>query len=181
MSREVLLAQSVDYVSRHGVADLSLRRLGEAIGSSHRMLIYHFGSRDGLLVAITAVVVQRQHEALAKDLADGGDNLVAAVRRIWARLGASHLVDNERLTFELYGRALRGDPAVALILTGLFDAWIEPMYVRLTGAGAQHWLTRDDVRLCLAVLRGLLLDRLATGDVRATTQALETFLDQYRV
>src|SRR3982751_576466 len=70
MSREELLTAAVDHCCEHGLADLSLRRLGTSIGSSHRMLIYHFGSRDGLVTAIVREVQERQREALAADLAE---------------------------------------------------------------------------------------------------------------
>jgi AcrR family transcriptional regulator len=45
----------VDYAPSAGIADLSQRQLAAAISTSHRMLIYHFGSREGLLVAVTLV------------------------------------------------------------------------------------------------------------------------------
>ena len=51
-ARERLLAAAVDQAMRGGIADLSLRELAAAIGTSHRMLLYHFGSREGLLVAV---------------------------------------------------------------------------------------------------------------------------------
>ncbi len=50
--RDRLLAAAVEQAMRGGIADLSLRELAAAIGTSHRMLLYHFGSREGLLVAV---------------------------------------------------------------------------------------------------------------------------------
>jgi AcrR family transcriptional regulator len=46
-----------------GIADLSLRQLAAAIGTSHRMLLYHFGSREGLLAAVTRAVEEQQQPA----------------------------------------------------------------------------------------------------------------------
>jgi AcrR family transcriptional regulator len=43
-----------------GIADLSLRELAAAIGTSHRRLLYHFGSREGLLVAIARAVEEAE-------------------------------------------------------------------------------------------------------------------------
>lgn len=54
--RERLLAAAVEHVAAHGVGDLSLRRLAAALGTSHRMLVYHFGSREGLLVEVVREV-----------------------------------------------------------------------------------------------------------------------------
>ena len=51
-ARDRLLAAAVSHALSGGIADLSLRELAAAIGTSHRMLIYHFGSRQGLLAAV---------------------------------------------------------------------------------------------------------------------------------
>jgi AcrR family transcriptional regulator len=171
-SRERLLAAAVDYVAEAGLAGLSLRRIGEAIGSSHRMLLYHFGSRDGLLVAIVAEVEQRQRDALAQDLDAASGDAAAATRRMWARLSSPDLAPNERLFFELYGRALGGDPGAAPILVGVVDGWIDAIQAQPRAAG----MSRAEIRLGLAVIRGLLLDLLATGDRDGVTAALEAFL-----
>jgi AcrR family transcriptional regulator len=181
MSREELLTAAVDHCAENGLGDLSLRRLGTAIGSSHRMLIYHFGSRDGLLTAIVREVEQRQRQALAADLAELAGDPVAAARRMWRRLSGPELAATERLFYELYGRALAGDPGAAPLLDDIVRGWVEPLVKELSRGSGAYWLTRHDVRLGLAVMRGLLLDVLATGDVEETTEALETFLDRYRV
>ena len=51
-TRARLLDAAVDYALAHGIAEVSLRQLAGALGTSHRMLIHHFGSREGLLVAV---------------------------------------------------------------------------------------------------------------------------------
>ena len=56
--REELLDQVTDHVLEHGLIGLTLRPLAAAIGTSDRMLIYHFGSRDGLVSAVVALNVQ---------------------------------------------------------------------------------------------------------------------------
>ena len=63
-ARERLLAAAVDHALDTGIADLSLRQLAAAIGTSHRMLIYHFGSREGLLAAVTQAVEEQQRAAM---------------------------------------------------------------------------------------------------------------------
>ena len=63
-ARERLLAAAVRHALDAGIADLSLRQLAAAIGTSHRMLLYHFGSREGLLVAVTQAVEEQQRAAL---------------------------------------------------------------------------------------------------------------------
>ena len=50
--RDALLAACTDHVLAEGLIGLSLRPLAKAVGTSDRMLIYHFGSRAGLVAAI---------------------------------------------------------------------------------------------------------------------------------
>lgn len=47
-ARQRLLDAAIEYTAEHGISDLSLRSLAAAPGTSHRMLIFHFGSREGL-------------------------------------------------------------------------------------------------------------------------------------
>ena len=54
--RERLLDAAIEHFGRHGIGDTSLRGIAEAVGTSHRMLIYHFGSREGLLAEVTREV-----------------------------------------------------------------------------------------------------------------------------
>ena len=58
--RDRLLVAAVEQAMRGGIADLGLRELAAAIGTSHRRLLYHFGSREGLLVAIARAVEEAE-------------------------------------------------------------------------------------------------------------------------
>jgi len=170
-ARDRLLAAAVDHALDAGIADLSLRQLAAAIGSSHRMLIYHFGSREGLLVAVTRAVEERERAAL---LASG--TTLQDARQSWQRFSDPRLWPQERLFFELYAYALRGRPGTAGFLDGVVESWVAPVADALVKAGADERTARADARLGLAVVRGLLLDLLATGDRAGTTEAYERFL-----
>ena len=54
--RDRLLTAVSEYVASHGLSDFSLREVAAAIGTSHRMLLYHFGSKELLLVEIVRAV-----------------------------------------------------------------------------------------------------------------------------
>ena len=64
-ARERLLDAVIAHFTAEGLADQSLRRIAEAVGSSHRMLLYHFGSKDGLLLEVVREVEARTQERLA--------------------------------------------------------------------------------------------------------------------
>ncbi len=140
------------------------------------MLIYHFGSKDGLLVEVVRTVEARQRQALADLGATSVDRPDQLVRRVWTRLADPAMWPLERLFFELYGQALHGHPALAPLLDGIVESWLEPA----TELGRQMGLSgreaRDQARLGLAVTRGLLLDLLATGDRRGVDRAMNRYV-----
>ena len=171
-ARENLLAAAVRHALDGGIADLSLRQIAAAIGTSHRMLIYHFGSREGLLVAVTQAVEEQQRAALLEPGATTQD-----ARHAWERLSDPSLWPQERLFFELYAYALRGRPGTEGFLDGIVESWVAPIAAALVEAGAGEPTARADARLSVAVVRGLLLDLLATGDRAGVDEAYERFLE----
>src|SRR4051794_2252029 len=169
-TRARLLAAAMDHVAQHGVADLTLRGLAQALGTSHRMLIYHFGSREGLLVEVIKAVEEQQRVALEQMLAeDEGLSPAETMRRMWRRFADPSLWPNERLFFEVYAQALRGSPHALPLLDGIVENWVEPA-MRLGMSPAE-------ARLGVAVTRGLLLDLLATGDREAVDAAMERYIE----
>ena len=56
---DLVLDAVIEHFIAEGLADQSLRRIAEAVGSSHRMLLYHFGSKDGLLLVVGREVEAR--------------------------------------------------------------------------------------------------------------------------
>ena len=45
-NRQALLADLAEHVLKNGLNNASLRPMAKAAGTSDRMLIYHFGSKD---------------------------------------------------------------------------------------------------------------------------------------
>ena len=177
-SKRALLLAAVDHVARNGIRDQSLRQIAAALGTSHRMLIYHFGSRDGLLVEVVRAVEEQQRQALAELEAsvDAGRSPADVMRLFWRRLADPALFPHERLFFEIYSRALHGEPDAVPVLDGIVDAWIQPTMVLLGRLGLPAREAEAHARLGVAVARGLLLDLLATGDRAAVDDAMEQFI-----
>jgi AcrR family transcriptional regulator len=79
--REDLLEKVTDHVLEHGLIGLSLRPVAAAVGTSDRMLIYHFGSRDAL---VSAVVARATERAVGKvESLPGTTTVRAGVNRLW--------------------------------------------------------------------------------------------------
>ena len=174
--RERLLAGAIEHVSQHGVGEISLRQLAAALGTSHRMLLYHFGSREALLIEVIRTVEEQQRAALAQILEEEADAPPQEImRRMWARVADPVLWPNERLFFEVYAQALQGSPHALPLLDGIVDAWVDPL-ARLVAPGKPEAEARAQARLGVAVVRGLLLDLLATGDREAVDAAMERYI-----
>src|SRR6478735_3632174 len=172
--RERLLNAAIDHIAERGISDLSLRELAAAIGSSHRMLIHHFGGREGLLVAVVQAVEQRQRDLLERVIPDPTASPGDAMRAWWKHISDPGLWPNERLFFEIYGQALQGRPGTVELLDGIIDAWLEPSATILTQLGFPDG--EAAARLGIAVTRGLLLDLLATGEREKVDAAMEVHI-----
>ena len=178
-ARDRLLDAVVDHVAAHGVGDLSLRALAAEIGTSHRMLIYHFGSKQGLLAAVVQRVEDDQRAVL--DALASADALPAreALDLFWAGLADPAMHDRERLFFEVVAQALQGRPGTESLRATLVEPWLDTVAAHGIRAGLSPDVARAQARLGMAVTRGLLLDLLATGDRDGVDAAWTTFADTF--
>jgi AcrR family transcriptional regulator len=174
--KQQLLERALGYLAEHGIGDISLRELATALGTSHRMLIYHFGSKEGLFVAIVREAENRQRRLLASSFGTEDLDLADLARRTWRQLRAPELAPLMGLFFELYVQALQGRDYAQPILAGFPDSWVEPMLPALIARGLTESQARAETRLGIAVIRGLLLDVLATGDVAGADAAHEAYV-----
>jgi AcrR family transcriptional regulator len=177
--RQRLLDAAIDYVAANGLSDVSLRSLAAALGTSHRMLIFHFGSKEGLWVAIIQTVEERQRELLGQVLPDPEQPIREAMRSWWKHISDPALWPNERLFFEIYGQALQGRPHTVELLDGIVEDWLGPATEINVALGIPRDLARAHARVGVAVTRGLLLDLLATRDVAGVDAAMDAFIDVY--
>jgi len=171
-----LLEAAYRYALAHGLADLSLRPLAAAIGSSPRVLLYLFGSKDGLVRDLLARARVDELDLLDRLHRPGADHpagLDVVAERIWSWLAAEEHRALLTLWVEGYARSLI-DPAGpwADFARTTVEDWLivlaeaQPAVDRDT---ADAWAQRTAV---LALLRGALLDLLASGDVDRTTAAV---------
>jgi AcrR family transcriptional regulator len=170
-ARQRLLDAAVDHVTEHGLSDLSLRTLAAELGTSHRMLIHHFGSKDGLWSAIVDEVERRQQAMLVSSEDATADSLEDGLLRWWEHISDPSMWPSERLFFEVYGRALQGhgDPS---LLERSVTPWVEPAARQAEQLGVPTEDAEALARLGVAITRGLLLDLLATGDREGVDRAM---------
>ena len=112
--------------SAAGIGDRSLRDIAAAVGTSHRMLIHHFGSREGLLTEVVRTVEANQRASSRRStcrptraMARCGSG--SAIRGCGPRSGCSSSATP--------GRAAARSPTRAA--AGLVDDWLD----RASGRG----------------------------------------------
>jgi AcrR family transcriptional regulator len=170
--RRELLELTFRYVAQNGLSELTLRPLAAAIGSSPRVLLYLFGSKDGLVREVLGLARERELEFMA-DVGQQAEGATDALRRLWDWLDDSGHAPVLRLWVESYARSLNGGEPWAGFAAQTVTDWLAILRPLLDRPGESG---RADATLTLAVLRGLLLDVLATGDNDRVRAALDRFL-----
>jgi AcrR family transcriptional regulator len=171
MKRQELLAAVIADLAHEGLRDRSLRDIAAAVGTSHRMLIHHFGSRHGLLTAVVEAIEEDQKRFM--ESLDGRSGDIQAA--MWQRLRDPQLWPAERLFFECYARALHGEEPFDRLLPGTVDDWVERTVALDATPNTSPALARAQARVGLAVFRGLLLDLVGTGDQAGVDAAFEVY------
>jgi AcrR family transcriptional regulator len=180
--RDEVLELAYRHVLAGGIGAMSLRPLARAVGSSPRVLLFLFGSKDGLVRALLARARADELELLDRLRSAGDDrDLPAVADAVWAWLAAPEHRPLLRLWAEGYALSLV-EPAGPWegFARATVEDWLallaaaQPPRVRDTAAGvAERTLT-------LSVLRGALLDLLATDDHERTSSAVQHHLDVLR-
>jgi AcrR family transcriptional regulator len=176
--QDELTERAYSYVLAHGFAELSLRPLAKAIESSPRVLLFLFGSKDGLIRAILSRARTDELALLDQlDLDGQAEDLAAMVRATWGWLVAEAHRPLLILWLEVYARSLTDpDGPWAGFARQTIEDWLTVL------AAGQPRRRRTSARgvaertLALAVVRGALLDLLATGDTERTTAAVGAYI-----
>jgi AcrR family transcriptional regulator len=162
VSRQSLLTDAVEHFAKNGIGDASLRSIATSIGTSHRMLIYHFGSREGLLAEVVRTVEQQQRDLLAT-LSQTDRPIAEQADEFWRRVTEAALIYGP-LFFELSAHAMQNLPHTEALKGDLISVWLPPLIDLCVRAGIPPEEAPAYARLGLAASRGLLFDLLLTGD-----------------
>lgn len=166
-----LLELAYAYVLEHGISDLSLRPLAAAIGSSPRVLLFLFGSKEEL---VRRLLARAREDELSWLRDHDPSDLGGTLGLVWAWLSDPDHAGLLRLWTEAYARSLTdpsgpwGDFARTTVEDWLrLLASAQPPALRRTARG------RDQRTAALAILRGAMLDLLATGDRHRVDRAVD--------
>ena len=169
--RKRLLDLAIEHFGRNGIGDTSLRGIAAAVGTSHRMLLYHFGSREGLLAEVTREVEARQRSVMMTTYDTDLPPLEAAAQYWEANVEAA--LRYGPLFFELSAHAMQGKEHAAALREELIAAWLPSVSGLCRAIGIPDAQAETHARLALGAARGLLLDLLVSGQREEVAEAAD--------
>jgi AcrR family transcriptional regulator len=173
--RAELLERITDYVAANGLSELQLRPLAKAVGSSPRVLLYYFTSKEELVVEVLKVAGQRQRELFAT-LPRSDESYGDTLRAAWRVMSAPQNEALFRLYFECYGLALQDRTRFPGLLERAISVWLDFLTPSLLCNGYTKTDARAIASVMLAGVRGFLLDLCTTGDRKRLNRAVELWI-----
>lgn len=181
--RNELVAAATAWVLEHGLGGLSLRPLAKAIGSSDRMLMYYFGSRDGLVAAISEFAGQQLVAAMpAVDPAQPPRSAKVWLDGAWGLFSDDAIRPAMQLLFELDALAARAPGPARDAAAAVTARWLTVVDDALTALGVPARLRRELTPVVAAAMVGLALEHLVveTSSGPAALRALARIIDDAR-
>lgn len=172
-----LLDAVLAYLVSHGVADVSLRPLARAVGSSPRVLLYYFGSKEALIDRALARLREKQRAAYAGMKLAAAANPREACRAIWRNLSAPASEPLFRMFFQAYSMGLQDPERFREFLHSAIEDWLEFLAAPLIARGRSSAMARAYATVVLAGFRGFVLDYSASKDRARLDAAVELWLD----
>ena len=179
--RERLLRLVAGHVVENGVATLTLRGAGRAVGSNNRMLLYYFGSKEALVGEVLQTVGQEffpTFERAWSQVESGDRSLVEDLQRVWEAISDPANLPFLRLFFEVFGLAAR-EGALYSGLMGDIGDWHRPAVARLCRAGVPGPVAERRAVELIALWRGLQMTLIITQDPAAVAAVAEQALQAF--
>ena len=163
--RRELLEKLLDHALAHGLSDSSLRAGAASAGTSARMLIYHFESREKMIVELLDFARTEQEATLRGAVQElGSGQIKEKLTRIWHTLSSKRFEGHARLFYEAFGRGIQGKSEYAVVLKGTVTFLGELLESIMVSEGLPRQQARITATLVSGSMRGLVMDLLSTND-----------------
>ncbi|GAB3302022.1 TetR/AcrR family transcriptional regulator [Parasphingorhabdus pacifica] len=172
--RAELLRQAVDHLATHGIADMSLSPMAEQLGTSKRMLLYYFGSRDNLIAE--AIAASRPDLGNLFNGVHDTESLRTAALTLWEVITRGRQQRPIRILFQVLSLAPTQPDRYASVAAEAVNAMVDPLVPVYRDLGFDDLDARAHASLLISGLRGLCLDRLVTGDIPRIEAAARTLI-----
>jgi AcrR family transcriptional regulator len=171
--RGELLERVADHLLAQGIARFSLRSAAELVGTSARMLVHHFGSKEQLLSEALSLVRTRQLELVANARTKPVAMFDQVFHDAWRILAGAEYRSYFLLNHELIALALREPRRYRAFLKSTTEEWRSGLSGALLAQGCSPEEASALSTMYLATLRGVLLDLAVTGDAFRVEKAIE--------
>ena len=163
----------VQYLIKHGLNGLSLRPLAKALGCTPRVLLYHFGSKEKMIVEVLAQIRRGQRVDYSRI---EETSFIEDYLTVWKRMSAPDSEPLFRLFFEAYGIALRRPRLYKAFLHHTIEDWLQAITAELESERYRCKQARAVATIVLAGLRGFILDFCTTHDRKRLDESVELWL-----
>ena len=173
--RTALAEAATDHALEHGLIGLSLRPLAAAVGTSDRMLLYHFDDKDD----VVATVLRASNDRSITDIRriPPSRDLRRAVLDLWAATTSGQLARCQRLYVEAAALGLLGREPYVTVVREANERWVGAVADHLVAAGADRRRVRRAVTLLDATFMGLQLDLPLAPDQSERRRAVRDLAD----
>src|SRR5262249_29207259 len=169
--RVQLRSAALEYLLEHGIANASLRPMAAALGTSARILMFHFKSKEGLLQEVLEEL-QARLQASFVAMTRSGRRGVPPIKRFWLWATRAENYPYLRLMYEAQIVAIQNPAVYGRYLKKSSADW---QAISLQ-AMSESVRSGPMATLCIAVFDGLMLELMSTGNRRSTTRALDQFI-----
>lgn len=177
--RDEIIERVTDWAWEHGLVGLSLRPVAAALGTSDRMLLYHLGSKEQLIVEVIRCSSERSTAEL-RALPPSASPYDAVLDQ-WRLRTSERQAQCERLYVEASTLGLFGQEPYASEVAAVNEVWLEAMRTHLVSSGVPEERSRDIAELVEAAFMGFELDRPLAGEQPAglpvLAQAVQALAD----
>lgn len=180
--RRDLLDRIRDYLLQNGLADLSLRPLARALGTSDRMLLYYFGTKERMVAEALAAYERRpllRTRGLLNAVGSPTDpeGLRRFMEELWQKFSAPDVRATLPLYLEIMSAGVLHPDRYGPVMRDIITEWTDLLTSVLRDLGLDQDRARTQATVLTDAFLGLLMAPLADGDWDRAGKAFQALLD----
>jgi AcrR family transcriptional regulator len=170
--RDALLDEATEVLARTGVVDTSLRSLATEMGTSARMLIYYFGSKENLILSVL-----RRQVVVETVLLHTVEEFRQWCLDDWQVVTRGHKRASVRIMEQVFGAACGQDSPYADYTAATLAHLVRNSQARMEAIGMPPDVAHARSRLALAAIQGLVIEYFTTHDPGAVDETYRQLID----
>jgi AcrR family transcriptional regulator len=178
--RAAIASSLADIVLVDGLGELALRRAARHLGMSDRMLLYYFGAKSQIVIAVLACISLRQSSMLRADPTAPPASPDRVLNKAWSIVSDPVFVPFMRVWIEVVSRGTRGEPPYTTLGKRAISNWLSWIETRLDLP--RGIARRQQAAAILTVLQGAtFLEMSNPKSTRGVPKLLSAALDLERL